>query len=307
MSAHRFAILTAFATFLLWMVGGTVNQTGSSLACPEAWFVCKGSRFPTMSGGVLYEHGHRIVAMSVGLLQVCLTVMLWRRGGALRLLGVVALVLVGVQGSLGAATVHYKLPTAVSTAHLMTAMGYFALVLYLAWRTRPADRAPVDVSPRLRVWIGVAALVVYAQITLGALVRHSGGALASIDLPLHHGSLWPANAPLPLQLHMLHRIVGVVAASVVIGVGIAAFRGLSGRRALRGLALAAPVLACLQVTLGVLAIWTLRSTPIVVAHVGTAAALWASFVLLWLTTSAARTVEAGARAAEPMVGEAVRT
>jgi len=124
-------------------------------------------------------------------------------------------------------------------------------------------------------------------------------------MPFHHGSVWPADAMLPLQLHMLHRYVGVIVACVVFGVGIAAFRALRGRGWLRAFALAAPVLACTQVTLGVLAIWTLRSTPIVVAHVGAAAALWAVFVVLWLNTRAqAQSHVARAGAADALVGEA---
>jgi heme A synthase len=278
------------------MVGGTVNPTGSSLACPEAWFICKGTMFPAMTGGVLFEHGHRLVAMTVGLLQIGLTVLLWRRRGEwLSRLGVVAFVLVCAQGSLGAMTVKYQLPWAVSTAHLMTAFGYFALVIYLAWRTRPgAERAPARpiVSERMHTWIGIAAFAVFAQVTLGALVRHSGGALASVQLPLHDqslwGSLWPAGQPLPLQLHLAHRIAGVLVGLLAAGVGIAAFRSLAGQRwQLRAVALLAPILVAAQVTLGVLVIWTLRSTPVVVAHVGVAAALWALFVTLWLGTRGA--------------------
>ncbi len=304
MLEHRFAIGTALATFLLLMVGGTVNPTGSSLACPEAWFICKGTMLPEMTGGVLFEHGHRMVAMTVGLLQIGLTVLLWRRRKELRWLAVGALVLVCIQGSLGATTVAFKLPTAVSTAHLMTAMLYFALLIYLCWRTRPvAETAPSPVSARLHTWITVAAVAVYAQISLGALVRHSGGALASIYLPLHQGQFWP-DGGFPLKVHMLHRIVGVLVGVLVLGVGVAAYRGLKQHGKLRGLAALAPMLVIGQVTLGVLAIWTIRSTPVVVAHVGVAAALWATFVLLWLGTRASR-VQAPQRSANAVMAEAV--
>ncbi|RMH45218.1 MAG: hypothetical protein D6689_00495 [Deltaproteobacteria bacterium] len=284
MSTHRLAVVCAFATFLLLMVGGTVNPTGSSLACPEAWFICHGTLFPQMTGGVLFEHGHRMVAMTVGLLQIALSVALWRRRPDLARWGWLALALVCVQGSLGAATVHYKLPWFVSTAHLMTAFGYFALVLFLAVRTRPATDPPAaaEALDRLRPAIGVAAAAVYLQVTLGALVRHSGGALASLDLPLHHGSLWPAGAPIALKLHMLHRIVGVLVGGLALGVGVAAARTLRGRLRLAG-GLAA-VLVVVQIALGALVIWTMRSVPVVVAHVGVAAAVWAMFVLLWFGT-----------------------
>ena len=84
MMENRLAWLCVFATFFLLVVGGTVNPTGSSLACPEPTLVCKGELFPEMTGGVFYEHGHRLVAMTVGLLQIALTLMLWRRRPTLR-------------------------------------------------------------------------------------------------------------------------------------------------------------------------------------------------------------------------------
>ena len=65
-------LVFAFATIFM---GGTVNPNGASLACPEALFVCHGQWFPELKGGVLFEHGHRLVAMSLGLLRR------WNAGG----------------------------------------------------------------------------------------------------------------------------------------------------------------------------------------------------------------------------------
>src|SRR3954471_777489 len=93
MLEHRFAKLSAATTFILLVIGGTVNPTGSSLACPEPTLVCHGQLFPPMTGGVLYEHGHRLAAMTVGLLQILLTVLLVRRP-QLRRLGWILLGLV---------------------------------------------------------------------------------------------------------------------------------------------------------------------------------------------------------------------
>lgn len=281
---HRFAILTAVSVFLLLLVGGTVNPTGSSLACPEPSVLCHGELFPEMKGGVLYEHGHRLVAMTVGFLQIILTVMLVRRRRDLRLHGLIALLMVCAQGGLGALTVKYKLPTWISVSHLGLAMAYFAMVIYLAWRTRPSERSTVAISGRVRRLIAIAGGAVFAQIMLGALMRHTGGALACVDLPLCGGSLWPAGAAAPLQLHMLHRIVGVVAGCIAIAAGVAAYRA-AGRSALvRGLAVAIPVVVLAQITLGVLSVYTFRAVPIVVAHLGGGAALWAGFVVLFLIT-----------------------
>src|SRR5262245_7338514 len=138
MLEHRLAKLAAAATFVLLVIGGTVNPTGSSLACPEPTIVCHGQMFPPMVGGVLYEHGHRLAAMTVGLLQIALTVLLLRRRPALRRLAVLLLGLVIAQGLLGAITVAYKLPWFVSTGHLLLGMSYFAALVYTAFRTRSA-------------------------------------------------------------------------------------------------------------------------------------------------------------------------
>ena len=102
MIEHRFAKLAAAATFCLLVIGGTVNPTGSSLACPEPTLVCNGQLFPPMTGGVLYEHGHRLAAMTVGFLQIILTVLLLRRRRDLRLLAWTTLAMVLIQGGLGA-------------------------------------------------------------------------------------------------------------------------------------------------------------------------------------------------------------
>lgn len=281
MLEHRFALVTALATFALLLIGGTVNPTGSSLACPEPTLICNGELFPAMTGGVLYEHGHRLVAMTVGFLQIALTILLWRRRPSLRWLGVGALALVCAQGALGAITVAYKLPTAVSMAHLVTAMGYFALLLYLAWRTRPAHAPAADDIGSARRWVVAAMLVVLAQIALGGMVRHTGGTLACLDVTCG-GTLVP-HGPTPLVMHMAHRIGGIIVGLVVIASSIVVFRN-TRSRTLRWMAAAAPLLVALQITLGVLTIMSLRSVPVAAAHFGGAAALWALWVTMYFMT-----------------------
>src|SRR5205823_4628156 len=122
MLEHRFATLAACAAFVLLIIGGTVNATGSSLACPEAFVVCHRSLLPEMTGGVLYEHGHRLAAMAVGLIQIALTLALWVRRRDLRWLAALLLAMVLAQGLFGAITVYFKLVWFVSTGHLLLGM-----------------------------------------------------------------------------------------------------------------------------------------------------------------------------------------
>ena len=191
MLEHRLAQLAAAATFILLVIGGTVNPTGSSLACPEPTFVCNGQLFPPMVGGVFYEHGHRLAAMTVGLLQLVLTYLLFKRRAGMAMLAGTLLALVLAQGALGAITVQYKLPWFISSAHLLLGMSYFATLIYTAFRTRPApsvvelqrhDRLRAELGSA-RTWIAVAVGAVFIQLLLGALVRHLGAAMVCLGMP----------------------------------------------------------------------------------------------------------------------------
>jgi heme A synthase len=297
MLEHRLAKLAAAATFVLLVIGGTVNPTGSSLACPEPTLVCHGQLFPPMVGGVLYEHGHRLAAMTVGLLQIALTiVLLRRRGGAMRHLGWILLGLVVAQGALGAITVGYKLPWFVSTGHLLLGMSYFATLIYTAFRTRPeptaADR---ELHARLRGelggarrWIAVACGAVFVQLLIGALVRHLGAAMVCLGMPscTRSGDWWPEAGV--QDLHMIHRGFGVVVAIVTTAAAIVVYRRARSWPALRLLALIAPALVVAQLALGIYTVLTLRAVPLAVGHFAGAASLWALWMSAWLLTAPRR-------------------
>lgn len=280
---HRFARLVALATFALLVIGGTVNPTGSSLACPEPTFLCNGELFPPMTGGVLYEHGHRLAAMTVGILQIALTVFLAMRRGRSRMLGFLLLGLVIAQGVLGALTVKYQLPWFVSTAHLVVAMSYFALLIYTVFATRAAptvielqqhERQRTELG-RARNWIIAAVVVVFAQLLIGALVRHLGAAMVCLGMPTCtlDGTWWP-DAPVQ-QLHMVHRGFGVLVGIVTTIAAVQVWRAAKSWPGLRALALIAPLLVVGQIALGIYTVMTMRSVPIAVGHFAGATALWA--------------------------------
>jgi heme a synthase len=311
MLEHRLAKLAAAATFVLLVIGGTVNPTGSSLACPEPTLVCHGQLFPPMVGGVLYEHGHRLAAMTVGLLQIALTIVLVLRRPQLRRLAWILLGLVVAQGALGAITVGLKLQwPLVSTGHLLLGMSYFATLIYTAFRTRPAPTASeLDRHARLRGelggarrWIAVACGAVFLQLLLGALVRHLGAAMVCLGMPscTRSGDWWPPPPPgyFPVQqLHMIHRGFGVVVAIVTTLAAIAIYRRARSWPALRLLALIAPVLVVAQLALGIYTVLTLRAVPLAVGHFAGAASLWALWMSAWLLTVPRRRAPAHARPA----------
>lgn len=296
MIEHRFAKLAAAATFCLLVIGGTVNPTGSSLACPEPTLVCHGQLFPPMTGGVLYEHGHRLAAMTVGLFQVLLTILLLRRRKDLRLLAWITLVMVLLQGGLGAITVAYKLPWFVSTGHLMLGMSYFATLIYVGFRTRrdgPVtelrrhDRLIAELGGG-RAWIAVACSFVLIQLLLGALVRHLGAAMACLGIPActRGGDWWPE--PMVQQLHMVHRGFGVLVALVTITAAVAVWRRSRAFVSLRVLMAMAVVIVLAQIGLGIFTVLTLRSVPVAVGHFAGAASLWGLWASAWFVTARRR-------------------
>ena len=108
---HRFIKFVVFSTLLLIAAGGMVTSTDSGLAVPD-WPNTYGQfmfSFPLekMVGGIFYEHGHRMIASTVGFLTIILALWTWKADPRrwIGKLGVTALAAVIVQGLLGGITV----------------------------------------------------------------------------------------------------------------------------------------------------------------------------------------------------------
>lgn len=178
---HLYATFVALATLLLIVAGALVTGNDAGLAVPD-WPTSFGSfRMPRMVGGVLYEHGHRMIAATVGALTVILALWLWRSESRrwVRRLGAAAVVTVIAQGVLGGITVLFFLPAPVSVAHACLAQTFFCIVVSLAlftsrqWTwdvTKTEDRA----SPSLRHLAVATTAAIFIQLMLGAAFRHNG-------------------------------------------------------------------------------------------------------------------------------------
>lgn len=176
---HRFCILLAACTLLLVVAGGLVTSNDAGLSVPD-WPLSYGKLMPPMVGGIFYEHGHRMVATTVGLLTIVLAVWLslveQRRW--LRRLGWIALAAVVVQGILGGLTVIFLLPKPVSIGHACLAELFFSTTVAIAvFTSRSWEQGPFLVgesdSPSLHRMAVATAAVVLAQVALGAAARHS--------------------------------------------------------------------------------------------------------------------------------------
>src|SRR5438309_4048793 len=177
---HRFALLVACATFFLIIAGALVTSHDAGLATPD-WPLSNGQVFPKMVGNLFWEHGHRLVATSVGLLTIVLAILLQVRERRvwIKRLGWIALAGVIAQGLLGGLTVKMNLPLAVSAAHATLAQLFFLITVSIAVFTSPSwiEASRVENEPThglpLRSLTVASLLVILAQLVLGATLRHS--------------------------------------------------------------------------------------------------------------------------------------
>ncbi len=193
---HRYILFLAGCTLLLLAAGALVTGNNAGLSVPD-WPLSFGRWMPPMIGGVFFEHGHRMIAASVGFLTLILTLWIFFREkrNDLRTLSFLALATVVMQGILGGATVMLKLPSAVSITHACLAQTYFCIIVCLAWvsssqwelmRLLPSDNSfPALLKPLSAALVAAT----FLQLILGAALRHSilgpGREYFTVGISLH--------------------------------------------------------------------------------------------------------------------------
>lgn len=283
--------VTVVWTLTLLFLGSVVHATGSSLACPD-WPTCFGTMAPEMTGGVFWEHLHRLVAGGL-VLMFGLATWLAKRETSDRpwifkacLAGIGLLV---VQSVFGGLTVLYRLPDMVSTTHLGLAFGFLALATVLTGATtgQVTELPPLapHVGRKLRRYAAAGAGLVFAQSVLGGLVRHTDAGMACPDIPLCLGQVVPPLVNIQIISHFFHRLLALVVAVVVLAIAGWAYRSDVPDRLRRWVATAA-VLVLVQVGLGIASVLTVLAVAPVSLHTLVAAALLS--VLVYVATLADR-------------------
>lgn len=238
---HYFALLTTTVAILLIAAGAAVTSTRSGDAVPD-WPLSYGSLLPPMTGGVFYEHSHRLIAGLTGLLIAILAFWLWRseKRRVVRWLGFTAFLAVMIQAALGGLRVliisdasvqdsvlsltgNANLGAArlvITAIHAVLAQTILCLLVAIAvmtsrdWIESKENNHWAD--SRIFAMNILLLLTVFLQLVIGAFVRHSGAGLIIPDFPLSFGEIIPpfgdlpnqANAPFPLsENEFLARVV----------------------------------------------------------------------------------------------------
>jgi cytochrome c oxidase assembly protein subunit 15 len=303
---HRFTKFLVACTVLLILAGSLVTSHDAGLSVPD-WPTSYGwSMFtfpPSMwVANIFYEHGHRLIASTVGFLTIVLVVWTWiaepRRW--VRWLAVGALVAVIAQGVLGGLTVLFFLPPAISTAHAGLAEIFFCLTVAIALVTSPgwideyAASAERD-DPLLRRIALATTLAIYAQILIGATMRHTGAGLAIPDFPLMFGHLVPDHWDPKIAVHFAHRVGALVVALLILATAGHVWYHHRGRRELTRPAGLLVALVAAQVTLGAATVLSRRAVWINSIHVVVGALVLTTSLVLTLRAWRARGWRAGER------------
>jgi cytochrome c oxidase assembly protein subunit 15 len=311
---NSYTLVLAFCTLLLIVAGGLVTSTDSGLSVPD-WPLSYGKLMPPMVGGILYEHGHRMVASLVGLLTVILVFLIYRKDQRswLRKLSIVALIAVILQGVLGGMTVLFLLPTWISVSHATLAQTFFCIVSLIAlfqtpwWQKGELPLLEENRGKSLFTFGVIAVGVVYVQLIVGALMRHTASGLAVPDFPLAYGQILPSLSPQALAqynnelilrdlrlaadgpitrdqiiIHMIHRIWAVVTGVTMLIYAFRIYRQSRYVKALRIPAVVMAILIPLQITLGAFTVLTHKSVDITTIHVATGALILVTSVIATL-------------------------
>lgn len=285
---HRGFLITTLWTLVLLLLGSIVHATESSLACPD-WPTCYGSIVPEMSGGIFWEHLHRLVAGGLVLIFAATTYVGWSALSdrpTVRWAAVAGIVLLFIQSAFGGITVLLQLPDAISTTHLALAFLFLALTTALAVVTAPSWEQPgraASLRLPLRRFALVGAGLTFAQSILGAAVRHTDAGLVCPDFPRCLGQWVPPLTSLPVTLHFFHRLSAVTLVVVIAALALFVARRF-GPSTERTLAVAAAGTVVVQFGLGILSVTTRLAVPWVSLHTLFAATLLSLLVWLAMTT-----------------------
>jgi len=131
----------AILTLPLIPYGAFVRLKNAGLSCPD-WPLCYGQLLPPAGYEIALETGHRLVAALLGLLIITITLVSFRQHSKyhIRGLALFSLVLVCIQGIIGALTVTLVLWPPIVTLHLILGNLLFGVLVFLARITFSLER-----------------------------------------------------------------------------------------------------------------------------------------------------------------------
>ncbi|HEY7123237.1 MAG TPA: heme o synthase [Ktedonobacterales bacterium] len=249
----RLGWITVGFVYALVVIGGIVRITDSGLGCPD-WPTCHGSLIPPLELHTDIEYSHRLTASIVSTLTVvlALAIFLWARQRRYLIPTVLAVVLLIVQIALGAVTVLYELPQTIVTAHLGTALAFFAMIIIIAG-VLGKKQAVAGTYRSAKKFARVAltgTILTYGLLLSGSNVRGTGATLVCPGWPTCGRTDIPDSAVPYVFVNLFHRSVATIVGFFLIGVILYAWRRRREAPRQARLAIVAGVLFVIQAGVG---------------------------------------------------------
>lgn len=281
---RRYSFFTAVCGLFLIYAGALVTSTGSGLSVPD-WPLSFGTLFPEMTGGVFYEHGHRLIAGFVALLTVVMAI--WAKlkiqSKLIRIFSYLAVLAVVMQAILGGMTVLFQLPTWISMSHAFlgqTFVGILCLIALFAsatWANIVKDNQKNTLLPHLSLFfVGF----IFIQLFLGAWMRHIGAGLAIPDFPLSMGKWIPPVMNYWIKVHFAHRVGALCI--FIFSIFYFAYIWTTHRqdKLIRSFSRLITLLVVIQISLGAFVIWTGKNAWITSGHVLCGASILSALLMM---------------------------
>lgn len=268
------AVSAVVLTYILIVFGGYVASSESGMGCGPEWPLCNGEVIPVLENETLIEFAHRFIGLILSVLVVTLFVLIRRdKTNSTKNAGNWLIGLLIIQVLAGAVVVLLDLPTLFITLHLLVAM-LFMLVLLWIWRahSNPLIYARLSHSKKVKIVSQLNVLIILVLLTMGfgAFIKHEYYGLACSWLNCSESFL-PITKPEILQTG--HRLIAVITAVYAIFLLVSAHINHWGKR-MKGRLLLAVVVVVVQLISGILTIITNISIPWAVVHLAIGTALF---------------------------------
>lgn len=230
-----FCLLALTWTLCLLFAGGVTTSIKAGMAFLD-WPLSNGSLNPegwTQDPDQLAEHSHRLLGMKVGLLAIVAAGWAWltQERKAVRYLAGALLLVIISQGILGGARVKFDQlnihsqnnVTAQTFAVLHACGAQLTLCLWVSlaamtskkWTEKKIGKKSKETP--IAFWGTLACGLLFAQLVLGAIMRHADAALAIPTFPLTpEGGVFPQIWSFPVSIHFMHRWGGMIVGTMLI-------------------------------------------------------------------------------------------
>ncbi|MEC8332756.1 MAG: COX15/CtaA family protein, partial [Verrucomicrobiota bacterium] len=270
---------------VLLFAGGFTTSIKAGMAFLD-WPLSNGSVNPKgwlTETDKLAEHSHRLLGMKIGLLSIGLLLWTYLRESRnwVRKLSRILVLVVILQGILGGARVrfdqlnimsdHNLIAQSFAVIHACGAMIVLSLLVVLTLantrRWIEGSSGLVSETPKnIKKWGVISTVALFAQILVGAIMRHADAGLAIPKFPLaSQASILPSYWNFGISVHFAHRI-GAVIVSVILLVYLGKIWGsTTTKRALGYGSLLIALGLGIQIYLGALTIWTVKNPYVATA------------------------------------------